>query len=422
MLRVDSDTMSIITVASQIVNRKIVAPASKSAVQRAIALAVLADGVTRIIKPTFSNDVRAALNIAQGLGAIVKVVDNEIVIEPNIHPVKSELSCMEAGLCIRMFAPIIALFGKSTRLSGEGSLLKRPLDGIQSALQKFGAQCVTNKGYAPLDISGMLTGGVAEIDGSLSSQVLTGLLIALPKAQTDSEIVVPNLKSKPYIALTLEMISHFGGFIEHTDFEHFRIKANQNYKAITYKAEGDWSGAAFLLVAGLISGEVSVTNLDLNSSQADKAVLDAISYARGKISISDTEICCKKTENLQAFDFDATECPDLFPPLAALAAYCQGTTHIKGVGRLTHKESNRGDVLKTEFAKLGIEIKISGDLMSVIGGTVGGGTISAHNDHRIAMAAAVIALGASGQVTIEQADSVNKSYPDFFYDLGLIAL
>ncbi len=408
-----------ITVCPQTITRTIDAPASKSAVQRAIALALLTDGETRILKPTYSNDVRAAASVAKSLGAEVEMLHNEIIIRGKQREISENLSCGEAGLCIRMFAPVAALFGKSFKLSGEGSLLVRPVAGIQDALEKFGAVCETSNGFPPLKISGKLLGGKADIDGSLSSQVLTGLLIALPTAEQDSEIFVPNLKSKPYIALTLDMIRAFGGDIENTNFEHFKIKGNQTYKALEYQAEGDWSGAAFLLVAGLISGEITVTNLDLKSSQADRAILEAIGYARGNMSITFDGIITRKTQNLEAFDFDATDCPDLFPPLVALAAYCKGTSRIKGVSRLAHKESNRGEVLRDEFAKIGIKITLDNDLMHITGGTVWGGHVRAHNDHRIAMATAAAALGAKGEIAIDEAESINKSYPDFFRDLGI---
>jgi 3-phosphoshikimate 1-carboxyvinyltransferase len=360
--------------------KTITAPGSKSVIQRAVALAVLSDGKTTLNFPAYSNDALAALNVAEKLGTKVERLKEKVIIEPNQQPVSDELNCGEAGLCIRMFSPVAALSGNKIKMDGEGSLRSRPLNSVAEALRSYGANCHSRQGFAPLYISGKLQGGTAEIDGSLSSQVLTGLLIALPKAQKNSEIIVKNLKSKPYIDLTLDMIKSFGADIENQNYEQFIIKGNQNYTAQNYDIEGDWSGASFLLVAGLIAGEITVKNLKLNSSQADKAILEAIKSAGGNINISDTEIITKQTENLQSFEFDATDCPDLFPPLVSLSAYCKGITTIKGVSRLPHKESNRGIVLQNEFAKIGVNIELKGDYMHITGGQVSGGQADSNNE------------------------------------------
>jgi 3-phosphoshikimate 1-carboxyvinyltransferase len=263
------------------------------------------------------------------------------------------------------------------------------------------------------------------IDGSLSSQFLTGLLMAYGKAATRPvTITVINLKSKPYIDLTLQVMKHFGYDVTNNNYQSFLINpvAKTVNNTIEYTVEGDWSGGAFLLVAAAIAGKITVTGLNTLSTQADKAILQALIDCGSTISIQEKQIEIGSpavgNSALKAFHFDATDCPDLFPPLVALAAYCNGTTVIEGVNRLAHKESNRGLTLQQEFGKMGITIKLQDDLMLVEGGTgVIGAQVHSHHDHRIAMACAVAGLKASGPTIIEEAEAINKSYPDFYKDL-----
>ena len=209
--------------------------------------------------------------------------------------------------------------------------------------------------------------------------------------------------------------------------KHFVFTGNQEWKGGkgggVYTVEGDWSGAAFLLVAGAIAGGITVKGLDVFSTQADKAVLKALIDCGTSISIEEKQITINNSlaSAGKAFHFNATDCPDLFPPLVALAAYCNGTTVIEGVSRLAHKESNRAITLQQEFLKMGIEIKLQDDLMMIKGGEgVKGAKVHSRHDHRIAMACAVAALGATGETIIEDAEAVNKSYPAFFDDLKLL--
>jgi len=408
--------MHTLTIKPQIINKAIKAAASKSVMQRVIACAVLSEGETVIKNYSLCNDCKAALKIAEDLGAEVVIKENQVSIIPGKSKIKNNINCGESGLGVRMFTPLVSLFGKNFTINGKGSLKKRPVSGIEEALKQAGIKCKTNKGFIPIEISGKLKGSNFEIDGSLSSQILTGLLIALPKAEGNSVIKVINLKSKPYIDLTLSILKDFGIKIINKNYKEFYIKENQKYQAQNYTIEGDWSGAAFFLVAGLIAGEVSLTGLNINSEQADINILEAIQLAEGNLNISENKITTKKS-NLKAFQFDATDCPDLFPPLVTMAAFCNGETRIKGVKRLIHKESNRAEVLQKEFANIGIEISIQNDFMTVKGGTVKGGTIHSHNDHRIAMAAAVSALTSEKGITIKNAESIKKSYPTFYNDL-----
>jgi 3-phosphoshikimate 1-carboxyvinyltransferase len=394
------------------------APASKSSMQRACALVLITEGETIIHNPGKSNDDLAALDVIQKLGAIVKQSDNDLLISSKgVNPVSSEVNCGESGLGLRMFAPIAALSSREIILNGSGSLLQRPMNFFDEIFPLLQIQIQSNKGRLPIKIKGPLQPDNIIINGSLSSQFLTGLLIAYSKACTKPvSIKVTDLKSKPYIDLTLDVMKDFGWNVENRNYKEFYFNPTTNNKiqTINYTVEGDWSGAAFLLVAGAIAGEITVEGLDINSAQADKEILSALKLAGAKISVNDKKIIIGPTA-LTSFNFDATDCPDLFPPLVALAAYCNGTTVIKGVTRLTHKESNRALSLQEVFKKLGVDIEVNGDEMLIVGNSgLKGVIVQSHHDHRIAMACAIAALRADGEVSIENAEAINKSYPDFF--------
>jgi len=400
---------------------EITAPSSKSVTQRVIAAALLADGESIISNPSYCDDALAAMSIATGLGAKVVPSANELKITGSNGLKETKLHCGESGLAIRMFSPIAALFPEEITFTGNGTLKTRPLDMIGEALGQFGVDCQSNNGFLPITIKGPLKGGKCTINGSLSSQILTGLMMALPVAAEDSEIEVIDLKSKPYIDMTIKVISDFGVDIGRTGYNNFKIKGGQRFKACKYRVESDWSGGAFLLVAGAIKGSLSVKGLSPTSQQSDKAILTALDKAGARLSISEESIYVASS-TLKSFEFDATDAPDLFPPLAALAAYCTGTTAIKGVSRLASKESDRGKAIVEEFSKLGVKIEVVDDYMLVTGGTVSGGEVFSHNDHRMAMAMATVALGATGEVHIKDSHSISKSYPTFFDDLRKIGV
>ena len=428
----------IATIEPSIINGNITAPASKSSMQRACALALLADGETTLLNPGKSNDDLAALDIIQKLGAKLLIIEAEnlLIIDSKVPPSGSgggvlNLNCGESGLGIRMFAPIAALSSKQIIISGTGSLLKRPMHFFDEIFPQLSINIQSNNGHLPIKIKGPLQPADITIDGSLSSQFLTGLLMAFAKAATKPvTITVQNLKSKPYIDLTLQMMKEFGYEVENDKYEKFIVNPKPlnpkllNPQRLNYTVEGDWSGAAFLLVAGAISGGITVNGLDVFSTQADKAILQALIDCGTNISIETEQIMVSSplgNRGLKPFHFNATDCPDLFPPLVALAAYCKGTTVIEGVSRLSHKESNRALTLQQEFKKMGVTIKLQDDLMMIEGGGgLTGAKVHSHHDHRIAMASAVAALQADGATVIEEAEAVNKSYPEFYDDLKLL--
>jgi 3-phosphoshikimate 1-carboxyvinyltransferase len=384
--------------------------------QRAIAAALLTNGQSIIYNPSYCDDSLAAMSIAVGLGARVVPKADELVITGSAVLKEHKLNCGESGLAIRMFSPIAALYPAEITMAGANSLKKRPMSMIEEALVQLGVKCTSHGGFLPLTIHGPIKGGRCEIDGSVSSQLLTGLLMALPLAVKESVIKVKNLKSKPYIDMTIQILKSFGIIVHNNDYNTFQIPGNQKYTPNDYMVEGDWSGAAFMLVAGAINGQLTVKGLNSDSMQSDMAIIGALENAGAKIKKDGNEISISKSA-LKAFEIDATESPDLFPPLVALASYCKGTSKIKGVSRLIHKESDRATALQTEFRKMGLTIEIKADVMSVTGGKTRGAHVESHDDHRIAMALAVAALGSEGRVFIRDSQCVAKSYPGFFDDL-----
>ena len=289
---------------------------------------------------------------------------------------------------------------------------------VEDALSQLGKNVKSYKGKLPLELEGVINGNEIQISGEESSQLLTGLLIALPKLKQDSVIRVANLKSVPYVQMTIAILGEFGINIEHENYEHFKIKGNQLPKSTNYHVEGDWSGASFHLVAAAISGQIEVSNLSETSLQADARILEVLKNCGASVLVKPNSISVVKNE-LNAFHFDATDCPDLFPPLAVLAACCSGKSRLKGVSRLKHKESDRAKTIQAEFKKLGIEINIDDDEMYIVGGPIHGASVDSHNDHRIAMAMAVLSLVSNGDIEVQNFDAVNKSYPNFLEDFRL---
>lgn len=404
------------------------APASKSSMQRACAAALISGGKSIINNPGHSNDDKAALDVIAALGAKISSPSDDAIetdstgVDLSSPGTALVVNCGESGLGIRMFAPIIALSRQPVTIQGAGSLLTRPMDFFDEILPRLNVTVSSNKGRLPITLSGPLQPRNIEIDGSLSSQFLTGLLMAYAAAGArDVTIKVNNLKSRPYIDLTLKVMQAFNLKVpDNKSYEAFyfdRSPSHLSPSVTRYTVEGDWSGGAFLLVAGAIAGSIAIYGLDPDSAQADKKILEALRDAGAGMEIGGKGIRLFPG-TLKAFTFDATDCPDLFPPLVALAAYCSGTTAIKGVSRLAHKESDRGLTLRDEFGKMGLTISLQDDIMLVHGGNgLKGGTVHSRHDHRIAMACAVAALRAEGGTVIEEADAVNKSYPDFYTDL-----
>ncbi len=389
-------------------------PCSKSYAQRALAAALLAEGETVLRNLDFCDDTLSAIRVIETLGAKVERLDERTVrVFGGLAPQSNVLNVGESGLATRMFTPIASLCNMPITIEGRGTLLYRPMHMMIEPLRKLGVDVRDGGGRLPVEVCGPIKGGEIEVDGSVSSQFLTGLLMALPLAEEDTTIAVENAVSKPYLDMTIDMASKFGVKISHNDYKEFYVEGSQEYEAVDIAIEGDWSAAAMMLVAGAIAGKITLTNISLLSKQADVAICDALVRA-GALVTSEPNSITVEERDLAAFEFDATQCPDLFPALAALAAAAEGESVIYGTHRLEHKESNRAEAIKHEYAKLGIEVRLEGDAMYIRGGEIHSAECESYHDHRIAMSLAVSALRSDGEILIHNAECVAKSYPDFF--------
>ena len=402
---------------SDITIDQIKVPASKSYAQRAILMAALSKGESRIKNVGRSDDVENILQVARCMGA--SVVQRDDVDEWKIRgfegTLKSNWIVGESGLGARLAIPLAAVFSEQITIEGHGSLLARPMTVHTEALPKLGVDLNHNNSLLPIQVKGPIIGGEIHVDGSASSQYISGLLMALPMAKTDSRIIVNHLASRPYLDMTMDLLKQFGISISENE-DVFQVAGNQQYASTNYIVEGDWSGATFWLVYGAIHRPISIKGLNKTSQQADRALLDLLKKVGATVEWQD-DILLISPNGLQSFEFDAWHCPDLFPALVVLAAGIEGESIIHGVDRLMHKESDRGAVLKEEFSKLGLIIDITGNKMIVHGtGKLKSGAIHSNNDHRIAMAGAIAALLTEQGIEIHQAESVNKSYPEFWQE------
>ena len=435
-------------------------PVSKSFAQRAIIAAALAEGTSRLHGYTPCGDNEAALQVARNLGAEVEVNGTEVTIKGISASLGSmdmtELHVGESGLLTRMMIPVMAqLCAGPVAFTGEKTLLDRPLTGAREIMEAFEAECqsvqiATGEALAmtcdplrvPLTVKGPLKAGRAEISGKHGSQLISGLLMALPFADRNSSVIVKDPKSIPYMFITLEVLKKFGikvgnDMLGGPDFLEsggdwslctemvFKVKGGQKYRAANINLEGDWSAAANFLVAGALFGKAELAGLDTTSLQADLSIMDILMDAGASLSQLDGDkgnITVQRAP-LKAFSVDASNCPDLFPILAVFAAFCQGTSRLAGVGRLANKESNRAKAILEMLTQMGVKASIEKDELIVeghtlvqrlLGGTLlKGGAYTSHHDHRMVMALKVASLGADSPITIDDEACVAKSFPQF---------
>jgi 3-phosphoshikimate 1-carboxyvinyltransferase len=389
---------------------------SKSCVQRALALALLAEGQTIITNCGDSEDVTAVKSMICALGAVLEEKDETCLISPASLNLKNEivLNVGESALALRMFAPLVSLFSQPVSLNGSGTLLSRPLEPLLELLHAAGILFEAGQGQLPLRILGPVASPKINADGSFSSQMISGLLMCLPLLPFDSVLELRNAVSKSYIELTLELMRLFGAEITVESKTVFHARGRQKYLGIQYHNEGDWSGAANFLVAAAVSGEVQIEGLDRNSKQADRAVIDVLKMFGASVIFDEKGVSVKKKE-CHPFSADVTDCPDLVPVLAVLASAARGTSVLDGVGRLVHKESDRVKSVVAMISSLGGNISVMGDRMMIYGkGKLAGGVVRGMNDHRIVMAASVAACICEKAVTVTDVNAVNKSFPLYF--------
>ncbi|MBD9051434.1 3-phosphoshikimate 1-carboxyvinyltransferase [Ruminococcus sp.] len=396
-------------------------PPSKSDVHRAIICAAMANGVSRISPVALSNDIKATIDCIKALGADAVLENNVLTVDgTNMYKNKTALlDCGESGSTLRFFIPIAAVGNINATFVGKGKLPQRPIGIFTEALPKAGTVCKTEGGL-PLEIKGQLKSGIFEIPGNVSSQFITGLLLALPILEGNSEIVLTSpLESVGYIAMTIRTMNQFGVNIQATE-KGWHIKGGQSYKTCDYTTDGDWSQAAFFMVLGAVSGKVTVKGVAKDSTQGDKKCAEILARFGAKVTQLDNEVTVEKGE-LKAITIDASQIPDLVPVLSVCAAFAEGTTKIINAERLRIKECDRLKATAELLNNLGGKVKELSDGLEITGvSSLKGGNVNGYNDHRIVMSAAVCAARSDEDITATFAMSINKSYPDFYIDYNSI--
>ena len=428
-------------------------PSSKSFAQRAIIAAALAEGTSHLGGYSDCGDNESALQLARALGAKVQVNGSQLIIE-GINAREGalrlpEMHTGESGFLTRLTIPLLAaLSAEPVRVTGEKTLLTRPLTDAHDIMAAYGVRLYPENSASrktdcclPLKVAGPLIPGRADVSGKGGSQLLSGLLAALPLTDGKSVLYVHEPRSLPYLFITVDVLKKFGirigsemegddAFLETQDWSlctgvNFRIKGNQHYQAADFSIEADWSGAAPFLVAGAVFGDVEVTGLDTRSLQADISVMDILMEAGASMSQldgPDGPIHVKRAP-LSPFRADLNNCPDLFPVVAVLAAFCPGESHLLGVERLRHKETDRAAAIEAMLSKMGVPVRVEEDEMVVegmglsrrlaTGHLLKGGRFASHSDHRMVMALKLAALGADSPVEIDDVACVSKSFPAF---------
>lgn len=406
-----------VTVSGQTLSGRTAIISSKSIVHRLLICAALCDAPTVIEGVTYSEDIEATVRcLRAGLADITCEGDRVTVIPRGDRDPSALLDCGESGSTLRFLLPIMAACG-GARFTGRGRLSQRPLTPIYPVLEKHGCR-LSAEGEFPLSVTGRLQGDVFEINGSLSSQFVSGLLMAAPLLGHTCRIrVTGEMASYPYIALTIEALAKFGVTVTE---ENATFTVSGSYAAAeTLPAEGDWSNAAFWLTGAAISDstEFELCGLSADSRQGDRAIVSLLRQAGFSVENNDTAWRVSGGERRQPLRVDAEAIPDLAPIVAVLASALPGQTVIYNAERLIHKESNRLQSVQELLTALGGEATVTEDGLLINGGTLKGGTVQGYNDHRIVMSAAIAALICKASVTIVGAEAVNKSYPTFFEEL-----
>jgi len=405
---------------SEIVGR-VAAPSSKSYTIRGLLCAALARGESEIIHPLTSDDTEASLGVLNKLGVYVNQKEGVWQITGgNLPTPDSDLFCGESAATLRFMTAICSLVPGKCRLVAGPSLSQRPVKPLVEALRQLGVNCSCQGELPPVTVEGdELKGGLTKLPGDISSQFVSALLFISPFAEEDVIIrLTTPLESKPFVLMTIECLRRFGIEVEYAeDLRAFRT-SKQSYKPGRYSVEGDWSSASYLLALGAISGEVEVKNLNPDSLQGDKVILDFLKDMEASVIISKDSVKVNRSK-LKAIRADLTDCIDLLPTVAVLAGVADGTSELTGIGRARIKESDRVAAVREGLERMGIEVSEGKDRLSIVGGQPRGSVIDSRDDHRIAMAFSLLGL-AVGETIIDNAECVSKTYPEFWYVLKSI--
>lgn len=401
---------------------KVNIPASKSLAHRAIICASLSNGKSVIKNMSFSDDINATIEAMKNLGAEIEIGKDYIIIKGITKIDKNKkiiIDCNESGSTLRFLIPIALSLGIDVRFIGKGKLAERPIDIYYDIMKKNNINYVrSDTKLLDLSFNGKLKGGIFNIRGDISSQFITGLLLSLPLMKEDSVInITTSVESKEYIDLTLDIVEKFGIKIINDDYKKFIIKGNQKYKSYDYVVEGDYSQAAFFLVANAIGNEIVIDNLNENSNQGDKYIIKILKDIGVKCIFENSKLYCERGE-LNGIIIDGKNCPDIIPIVSLMASIAKGTTIINNIGRLRIKECDRLNAIRVELNKLGANIEEFEDKLIIHGVKElrGNVTVSSHNDHRIAMMLSIASTIIKEDIVLEGYKSVSKSYPNFYKD------
>lgn len=396
-------------------NGEVSAISSKSYAHRALICAALANSPSKIKCDNLSDDINATVNCLNGIGAEIKYSDKTFFVKPiDVSKAKKEIDCGESGSTLRFILPIIGALGLKVKIIMHGRLPQRPLSPLYEQMQKNG--CFFEKKDNYIIVSGKLKSADYEIEGNISSQFVTGLLFSLPLIKGKSKIVIKNkFESYSYVLMTLAVLKDFG--IEYSFENNEFLLTKFNYHASNCVVEGDWSNAAFWLCAGALSKQgIKVTNLNFNSTQGDKKIIDILQNFGAEVIINNNSATIKSS-NLNGINVDASDIPDLVPIICVVASVANGVTTITNAQRLRIKESDRIKSVVEMINNVGGNIKETADGMVINGSKLNGGVVNSFNDHRIVMSAAILSSVCESTIEIINSQAVNKSYPMFFEDL-----
>jgi 3-phosphoshikimate 1-carboxyvinyltransferase len=393
---------------------------AKSYLHRALLSAALSDRPVTISNIVMSEDIKATIRLIKAMKAKVSQEDSCIIVRPKDGEKSLIIDCGESGTTLRLGIPIISALGEFGEFTGQGRLLIRPIDEYLEIFKRQGLS-YDYGGQLPLIIKGQLKCDHFKIDGSKSSQYISGLLMALPLIDGTSSIeVIGSYTSRSYVEMTIQILEHFGITIEQCSPTIYRIPGNQHYKSKNITIENDYSQAAFWIIGGTLGGDLIIEGLGPDSVQGDKALIEIVNRMGGDVQFIDGDLHVKQSRT-SAVVIDAEQIPDSVPILTLLASVSNGTTVIEHTERLKYKESDRGRAIAAELGKLGAKIIVEEDRMVIEGvDALRGGNVDSWNDHRIAMTLAIAACITTEDITVENFNAVNKSYPDFIRDYQLI--
>ena len=409
---------------AQGIDLSLVAPPSKSFTHRALVAAALARGPSSLLDPLLSDDTRVTADALRRLGVSLAWEGGRVQVAGTggRFPVREEtiLDLRDSGTSMRFFSALALLAGGPVVLRGSPRMHERPIGPLAGALGELGGEVryLGKVGYPPLRVSGMLRGGEVVVDGSLSSQFISAILMAAPCGEGDLTLSVsPPPVSRSYLDITAGVMSAFGAAPEREGYTRFRVKAGDGYRGCTYRIEGDFSSASYFLAMGAVcGGRVRVGNLNRSSPQGDRRFPDLLEEMGCRVRWSDDAILLESDGSLSGIDVDMSGSPDTVQTLCAVAAFARGPTRIRGIGHLRYKESDRISVTVKALRCLGGDARVEGDAVTIHPRPLHGGVIHPEGDHRTAMAFSVIGLGV-GDVTLKEAECVSKSFPAFWNPL-----